>query len=348
MSKEWIQFHLQNLNRFDDCNEIVNRKTGKDIKDIKEVEKLLTHLKRLCDPCGLETLKEIANTKMPANVTRSEKSKVFPLVKNTRNIFVRENTPQLVCTDEHLLNNEVFACYLKTDQSSSLENSSNDQSENELLVIPRENKIQQITVTKKETDLERDSPEVKGLLRLILVLGNQQGIADIRSSLQQLDKHNSNLTLNDLTESQQSDTKVKEIELPLQITDDQTGPLIDTDLSPNKNNDQTDQLSGIDLPRNRDTSSNAFENVASRKNPFLKLKMPLSNVFPRIETQGTSKQKQNEETKKEIDIDLERERPEVMSLLKTLLVLGNPEGMIHLRSSLPRSDTNRCKISKKK
>ncbi|GFS59127.1 uncharacterized protein TNCV_70061 [Trichonephila clavipes] len=146
----------------------------------------------------------------------------------------------------------------------------------------------------------------------------------------------SNLTLNDMTASQKSDTEVKEIELPLQITDDQPDPLIEADLSPNKKDDQKDQLIGVNLPQHQDATSSTNENDTARNNSFLKLKMTSSNDFPGIGTQGTSTQK--EKTK---EIGLERERPEVKSLLKAILSLGNPEGMIHLRSSLPRSDTNK-------
>ncbi|GFY63193.1 uncharacterized protein TNIN_115881 [Trichonephila inaurata madagascariensis] len=152
-----------------------------------------------------------------------------------------------------------------------------------------------------------------------------------------------NLTLNDTTASQKSDIEVKEIELPLQITDDQTDSLIEADLSPSKKDDQ--KLIGVDLLQHQDATSSVIENDTARNNPFLKLKMISSDDFPGNGTQGTSKQKQNEETK---EIGLERERPEVKSLLKAILSLGNPEGMIHLQSSLPRSDANKSKISKKK
>ncbi|GFX82481.1 uncharacterized protein TNCV_2166291 [Trichonephila clavipes] len=144
-----------------------------------------------------------------------------------------------------------------------------------------------------------------------------------------------NLTLNDTIANQRSDAEVKEIEL--QITVDQTVPLISVDLPRNESTAQTNQLIRTYLPRNKNTVSNASENDTFRNNSFLKLKMSSSNVFPVFETQGTSKQKPNEETKKEFD--LERENAQVKCILKMILVLGNPEGMIYLRSSLPRSDT---------
>ncbi|GFY57583.1 uncharacterized protein TNIN_139921 [Trichonephila inaurata madagascariensis] len=153
-----------------------------------------------------------------------------------------------------------------------------------------------------------------------------------------------NLTLNDMIASQQSDAEVKEIEL--QVTDHQTDPLIAVNLPRKESTDQTNQLNGTYLPRNKNTISNASESDASRNNSFLKLKMSSSNIFPMFETQGTRKQKPNEETKKEID--LERENAEVKCLLKMILVLGNPDGMIHLLSSLSRSDTNKSKKESKK
>ncbi|GFS63015.1 uncharacterized protein NPIL_317531 [Nephila pilipes] len=45
--------------------------------------------------------------------------------------------------------------------------------------------------TRKEIDLERESPEVKCLLRMILVLGNTEGITDVLSSLPHSDTHQS-------------------------------------------------------------------------------------------------------------------------------------------------------------
>ncbi|GFT94605.1 uncharacterized protein TNCV_1990421 [Trichonephila clavipes] len=149
-----------------------------------------------------------------------------------------------------------------------------------------------------------------------------------------------NLTLNDMTANELSDFKVKqiEIELPLQVNDGQTDKLRTIDLSRGRRYDETDELIQKGLLRNEYTILNTCENKSARKNPFLKLNTSSSNGFPRIGTQDTSKQKQNEDTKKERNF--EREHPEMKCLLRTILVFGNPEGMNHLRSCLPRSDTN--------
>ncbi|GFS62649.1 uncharacterized protein TNIN_52471 [Trichonephila inaurata madagascariensis] len=147
-----------------------------------------------------------------------------------------------------------------------------------------------------------------------------------------------NLTLNDMTAKELSDLKVKQtdIELPLQVNDCRTNKLSTIDLSRGRRNDETNELIEMGLLRNEYTISNTRKSKSSGKNSFLKLNTSSSNGFPRIGTQDTSKQKQNEDAKKERNF--ERERSEMKCLLRTILVFGNPEGMIHLRSSLPRSD----------
>ncbi|GFQ87154.1 uncharacterized protein TNCT_672341 [Trichonephila clavata] len=135
-----------------------------------------------------------------------------------------------------------------------------------------------------------------------------------------------NLTLSNIIENTgDKEVKQREIEVPLQ-----------------ESKDQTDQLTGIYLPGNKDVASSSNENEASRNASFLKLKMVSNDNFPQIdETQGPSKQELSEETKKEID--LERESSERKCLSRMLLALGNPGGIRHVRSSLLRSNTNEQK-----
>ncbi|GFV62190.1 hypothetical protein TNCV_3075241 [Trichonephila clavipes] len=112
----------------------------------------------------------------------------------------------------------------------------------------------------------------------------------------------------------------REFELPFQENDD---PLITVDLSRNKRKDRNDQFIRKDLSRSKNIASNANEDDASRNKSFLKM---TSNNFPLIKTQGTSKQKSNEDAKAEID--LERENLQVKCLLRRILVLGNPNAII--------------------
>ncbi|GFX37615.1 hypothetical protein TNCV_3201381 [Trichonephila clavipes] len=117
------------------------------------------------------------------------------------------------------------------------------------------------------------------------------------------------------------------------------------ELSYQESNDRTDEVIAKNLSqKNRDTTSS--DDNASRNNSFLKLKRTSRDDLSRIKTQGAREQKLNEENKKERD--LERGRPEMRRILRMILVLGNPSGIIHVQSSLPRSDTSKYKHSKKK
>ncbi|GFS48858.1 uncharacterized protein TNCV_293151 [Trichonephila clavipes] len=100
-----------------------------------------------------------------------------------------------------------------------------------------------------------------------------------------------------------------------------------------ENDNQIDKLITTDLTRHKGNTSNTGENDASRENSFLKQKMNSRDDFPQIKTQGTKEQKLNEENKREIN--LEQESPEVRCLLRTILVLGDPKGIVQVRSTLP-------------
>lgn len=104
----------------------------------------------------------------------------------------------------------------------------------------------------------------------------------------------------------------------------------------------------LDLKENaqtdKDTTCNEIN--VSQNTSSLKLKMTSIVDFPHNKTQSTSEQKLNEEIKKGIDLELES--PEVKCLLRMILVLGNSEGIIHVRSSLPRSNSHKRKKKSKK
>ncbi|GFY49245.1 hypothetical protein TNIN_361611 [Trichonephila inaurata madagascariensis] len=136
----------------------------------------------------------------------------------------------------------------------------------------------------------------------------------------------SNLTLNDKSANTVNNgVKQREIEVPLQESED-----------------QTNQLSGIYLSESNDIASNTSENDASRNASFFKQKMTSNDDFPRMDKkQDTSKQKTTEETKREID--LERESPEVKCLSRMLLVLGKPDGMMRVRASFLSLEPNEQK-----
>ncbi|GFS48861.1 uncharacterized protein TNCV_293171 [Trichonephila clavipes] len=131
-------------------------------------------------------------------------------------------------------------------------------------------------------------------------------------------------SLNDIAANLQSDTEIKEREIRLPIQ---------------KNHNQINKLILADITRKKDTTSNTSENNSSQTYAFWKLKMTSRDNFPRIKTQITKEQELHEENKKEID--LERESSEVKCLLRMILVLGNPEGIIHVRSSLQHLDINK-------
>ncbi|GFQ87377.1 uncharacterized protein TNCT_683581 [Trichonephila clavata] len=133
-------------------------------------------------------------------------------------------------------------------------------------------------------------------------------------------------SLNHKKASQQSDTEVKQREFGISLQE---------------NDDQIDKLITTDLTRQKGKTSNTGKNDESRKKSFLKQKMTSRINFPRIKTQGTKDQKLNEETQKEVD--LKRENPEVDCLLRTILVLGDPEGIAHVRSTLPSVGIRRRK-----
>ncbi|GFU62187.1 hypothetical protein TNCV_2474181 [Trichonephila clavipes] len=136
----------------------------------------------------------------------------------------------------------------------------------------------------------------------------------------------SNLTLNNKSANTvNNEAKQGEIEVPLQESED-----------------QTNQLTGIYLSEGKDIASDASENDASRNASFLKLKMTSNDGFPRMDkTRDTRKQKTTEETKREID--LERGSPEVKCLLRMILVLGKPDGIMRVRSSFLGSEPNKLK-----
>ncbi|GFY63194.1 uncharacterized protein TNIN_115891 [Trichonephila inaurata madagascariensis] len=393
ISKAWVRFHLQNLDRFEVCNGIENIKTVKDMKDSKKVEKVLTQLKRLCDPCGLESLKEIGNIKIPTTVTDQGDSKAPQPVKDTRNIFERENTlPQFVCTYEHPENNEESAYCLKNIQSPSLENSANYKSENELLVIPRELKIQQYrTVNSDESILEKmmnsnvqpetfpsfleqnssedtnageNFLETSGLdntLHLTLnrehhetnvtkfrmsegavsKAGNLQTQDSVRQSIPHLcsdckaqnneickqcaeiilqtQLKQADLNFNNMTADVSSDTKTKQTEIYVR-----------------ENDNRTNAVTAKDLFRSTGFSTNGKKNDNVLNYKYLIRQKSSKDYFSENEAHNGSGYNVNKPTKKETD--LERDSPEVKGLLKLILVLGNQQGIARVRSSLQELD----------
>ncbi|GFY79097.1 uncharacterized protein TNIN_201111 [Trichonephila inaurata madagascariensis] len=138
-----------------------------------------------------------------------------------------------------------------------------------------------------------------------------------------------NLTLNNTT-SNTCKTKIKQIKVEptFQENDDQTDKLVKINLSGvEKGDDQANKLVTIDISRNKDTTSNACENVS-----FLKLKGINTDDVSQDKTQIAIEQKLNNEIKREIDV--ERDRPEVKCLLRMILALGDREGTAQLRSLL--------------
>ncbi|GFS59130.1 hypothetical protein TNCV_70081 [Trichonephila clavipes] len=389
ISKAWVRFHLQNLDRFKVCNGIENIKIRKDMKDSNKVEKVLTQLKRLCDPCGLESLKEIANIKIPATVTDQEGSKAPQPVKDNRNIFERENTPpQFVCTYEHPENNEELACF-KNIQSPSMENSANYKSENELLVIPQELKIQQyrtvdsdksILENRKNSNgqpktfpsfLEQNSSEntnagenflaTSGLNNTLHLTLNREhhethtnltkfrmsegevskaGNLQTQDSVQviphlcsdckaqnnkickqcaeimlQTQLKQADLNFNNMTADISSDTKTKETEIYVR-----------------ENDNRTNALTSKDLFRSTEFASKGKKNDNFRDYKYLIRQKSSKDYFSENETHNGRGHNVNKHTKKETD--LERDSSEVKGLLRLILVLGNKQGTARVRSSL--------------
>lgn len=407
ISKAWVIFHLQKLNRFDVCDGIKNKKSEQNIRDSNEVEKILTHLKRFCDPCGLEALKEIANIKMPITVIHSENSKVPHPVENNRNIFIRENnSSQIIYTEEHPINNEKScACSLETSKSRSLENNAYNLSENELLVIPRGCKIQQhmTTVDDNESVLEclcKNSQvqpetftslfeqntsfentnsegsflEASGLYvfsksaintehqdtnlekfgkfeRTISKAENLQDRDSVRHSIpnfsskiliqnSKICKHctetvletqlkQANSTLNDMTDDTISNTKINPAEIYLK-----------------ENYDKTNAVPAKDLSRNTESITNANSNDTSQNSSYLIPQKSFNDDFFENKTHSANGHNINEQIRKETD--LERESIEVKCLLRLILVLGNQQGIAHVRSSMGCSDKHQHKKFLKK
>ncbi|GFS59132.1 uncharacterized protein TNCV_70101 [Trichonephila clavipes] len=273
VSKAWVKYHLNNLNRLDASSVLLDETKSRDVRDPKVIEKLLLQLKLLCDPCASEVL----NVETQSKIVNSCKR-------------YTEEIPQSLLKLNNLNLNDITATTC----------------DNEIKRI-------QFKLQLQESDGQTDQKTAIDLSR------------DARNG--------------------ETDQKIA-IDLSRDARNGQTVQEIAIDLSRNARNDQTDQLIGIDLFQNKLTTSNTHENNTSRYDSFLKLKMTSNDDFARNRTQDIGEKKLNEKTKKEIY--LERENPEVKCLLRMILVLGNPQGIIRVRSSLPHSDTSKHKKKSKK
>ncbi|GFQ97656.1 uncharacterized protein TNCT_465471 [Trichonephila clavata] len=223
VSKAWIKNHLQNLNRFDASSVSLDETKDQDVRDPKVIEKLLLQLKLLCNPNASEVFNvktqskivnsrkqyteeipqsllklnnlnlnmtaitcdhEVKHRKLKLSLQESDcqtgQQIAIDLSRDKRN----DQTDQLIGTD--LFQNKLTASNTRKNNASlcgsflKLKMTSNDLAQNETQDTGEQKRN---VKTKKEIYFEREKPEVKCLLRMILVLGNARGIIRVRSSL---------------------------------------------------------------------------------------------------------------------------------------------------------------------
>ncbi|GFS63018.1 uncharacterized protein NPIL_317541 [Nephila pilipes] len=386
LSKTWIKFHQQNLYKLDNFDGVVDAKKKQDITDSKSVEKLLAHLKRLCDPCGSITYQVFTSIKKSC----SENSKVPHPVKNTRNILISKNPhPQVVSTNEYTRSHdENLTFHSKVSQPPSLESSENDRDEKELLVYLRDSVIQQhITVfdtyesepkcprkclhaqpsSYLEQDFSHNNANSGGSLLEITGPNSSQSILNMEHHRVNLPKFGTGEKVVSMAENLQNIDSVEQ-SVPYLTKDSETckqsSEIVFQTLLKADNltlNDATTHVaSDIEIKERKievnddesiwqDLSRNTNTNeIDLSRNTLILMKHKSSNDgFTKNKTHSDSDQKANEGTNKEADF--ERENPEVKCLLRMFLALGNRQGIVFGLSLLQCSDKRHYKkISKRK
>ncbi|GFU56820.1 uncharacterized protein TNCV_2539901 [Trichonephila clavipes] len=184
VSKTWVKFNSKSFNKSDvDVTEDVIQ----NMKSPQVIEKFLLKFRRLCDPIIYEVLIDSARCEQ---FTEAISQSLFKLNNLTLNNTASNTYSSGVEKGDDQYNKLVAIdiSQNKGTTSNACENVSFlklkgiitdvSQDKNQIAIEQKLNKE-----TKREIDLERDRPEMKCLLGMILALGDQEGIAHLRSLL---------------------------------------------------------------------------------------------------------------------------------------------------------------------
>ncbi|GFT76645.1 uncharacterized protein NPIL_352941 [Nephila pilipes] len=196
-SKAWVKFNLQNLTKSEASDATKDTKRCQDFRNPKVIEEFLLQFRRFCYPNSSEMLKYLScrrtqstngncYKKSDGTVSRSLlKIQDLTVKDTTTDTLIRQRetefdskknsnqTDDIISTDlfqNSETTSNVIENVAPTNASFSKQISSNEELSVDKTRSPIDRKLNEDT--RKEIDLERESPEVKSILRMILVLGN--------------------------------------------------------------------------------------------------------------------------------------------------------------------------------